>query len=459
VPTRAATRIFVAACALASLAATLPTLRDPPFWDALGCYIPLSRFIAAHGLDLAPYRELPMFRPPLLLVLFAALLRAGAGHVALHALVLAFATLVPVAAWSIARHLSDDERAPALAAALCLITPIFVAQAGLEQSDLPAAALAGVAWWLALAGRRAAFAVVAALALLTKESTHAILVPAAWLFAGAAPIPLATRLRRAAPALVPYVVLALWLVAQRLLIGRLLFAGQAALIGIGSLPSALYHSFVEGGRLLLTILAVPVVRAAWRRRDEPQARALVATAAVVVWLPLAFPAGLPRYMIVSLPMHCVLAALGLVSLVHARQTIVTLALAAALVALWWAPTLDSRSEWHLESNLRYRALLADERAAVAELADRSAHKVSAPFPFFVALPSDPAEGWTHAPIPAVATHSDASVAELCAADWLVVTGEESSRAALATLGDRARLHRRWQSFGAGVALYRVSCSQ
>jgi hypothetical protein len=457
---RAASRVLVAVCAAASLVVTARALHDPPFWDALGCYVPLSRFIAVHGLDPTPYHALPMFRPPLLLIMFAALLRAGLGHTAMHLLVLAFAALAAVVTWPIARRLGDDDRAPALATAICLVMPIFVAQAGLEQSDLPAAALAGFAWWLALDDRRLAFAVVASLAMLTKESAHAILLPAAWLFGGVGPMPLLTRVRRALPALVPYVVLAGWLVVQRLLIGHLLFAGQAALIGISSLPSALYHTFIEGGRLLLTLLAFPVVRAAWRTREAPRSRAIVATAAVVVWLPLAFPAGLPRYMIVSLPLHCALAALGLVSLARSRQAIATLALVAALVVLWWAPTLDSRSEWHLESNLRYRSVLAIERAAVDELANAHARAVIAPFPFFVALPGDPSDGWTRQPIPAVVARGDAPHDELCRADWLVVTGEDASHAAEAALREmHATLtpHRQWQAFGQSVALYRVAC--
>ena len=52
---------FLLAFLLAVVALLLlkaPTLRDPHYWDALGCYVFQGRFMAAHGLDFAAYKTL-----------------------------------------------------------------------------------------------------------------------------------------------------------------------------------------------------------------------------------------------------------------------------------------------------------------------------------------------------------------------------------------------------------------
>lgn len=438
------------------------SLRDPPFWDALGCYVPLARQMAAHGFELQAYRGLAIFRPPLLTALFAAAIRLGGGDPAFHVIVWAFAITLPISAWLIARALDAPRRTALIASVACLLSPIFVAQAGLEQSDLPVAALAAVAWLLALRKQRFAFVLVATAAILTKESAHFVLLPAAWLWWREAPPDRAARLRYAAPALLPYCFLFGWVLAERRIVGHVLYAGQSSLLGIVPCLQAIEHTLIEGGRLLLSLAALPAVVVAWRDRHHDRAprssAPTLATAGAILLLPFAFPAALPRYMLPSLSLQCALAAIGIDALVSRWRPLLVPVGVAILVALWWAPTLDSRSEWHLESNLRYRALLTAEETAVNELSREHARRVLAPFPLNLAL-ADPLAGYARRPIAVAPPGPDLSLRTLCGSDFLVETAEESTRPAEKVLraAGALTLEREIDAAGQRIRIFRVSC--
>jgi hypothetical protein len=253
-----------------------------------------------------------------------------------------------------------------------------------------------------------------------------------------------------------------WIFAQHRIVGHVLYAGQASLLGIASCLQAIDHSLVEGGRLLFSLAAFPIVAAAWRDRHQlrarPESAATLATAGAILLLPFAFPAALPRYMLPSLPLHCALAAIGVDAMVSRLRPLVVPAGALILVALWWSPTLDSRSEWHLESNLRYRALLDAEVAAAGELSHDHARRVIAPFPMNLAL-ADPHANYAPEPIAVAPPGPDLSLPTLCRSDFLVSTAEESTRPAEKVLGAAGALTLAWERSAAGhlIRIFRVSC--
>src|SRR4051812_18844718 len=117
-------------------------LSDPPYWDSW-VYVNQGRYAAAHGLDVAAWRHPPdVVKPPLFATLLLGVAaRADASPVAMHLVVLAFALALVAGTRELALALGGDARTALIAAALVATAPLFAAQAGLVQSDLPAAAL------------------------------------------------------------------------------------------------------------------------------------------------------------------------------------------------------------------------------------------------------------------------------------------------------------------------------
>jgi 4-amino-4-deoxy-L-arabinose transferase-like glycosyltransferase len=112
------------------------------------------------------------------------LIRAGSefvpGETGVRLLFLACGALAVVFAGLVAREMSDDPRAPAVAALLAATSPILMLTGGLSLPDAPvAAAYAGATWLVARARGRGwiAAGVVVGLALLSKY-TAALLAPA-----------------------------------------------------------------------------------------------------------------------------------------------------------------------------------------------------------------------------------------------------------------------------------------
>ena len=161
-----------------------PTLHDPHYWDALGCYVPEARFLAEHALDWSRYRDIYFLRPPLftgLLALFIRLL--GPAPVVLHVVTCVVVAAALPATYAIARRLRASPLGSMIGVALCLCSPSYFAQAGLVQSDGPVTSLVAVAWVLLLSGRVTGYVVCASLAVLTKESAYFLCLPAALLLA------------------------------------------------------------------------------------------------------------------------------------------------------------------------------------------------------------------------------------------------------------------------------------
>ena len=427
---------------------TAPALRDPPYWDA-NVYTAEGRWAATHGLSLDAWRQFPdVLKPPL----FAAVALGAAGALdrsplGMHLVVVAFALALLAAVRSLVRALGGDERQALIAGLLCTTAPLFVAQSGLVLSDLPMTALATWAWVALVRGRRGAWLVLSALAVLTKESAYFLCAPALvleWLRAGRS---VAATARRALVIAWPGLVLAAWLGILHTLTGHAVPRLNRDALGANFVLDTMIHQLVEGGRILLVALAVVELRA--RALGDGRDAGVWATAAGVLALPLMFPAPLPRYMLPGLPLLCALAALGVTRLLPRTRALVVGAVVVAQVAGWFGPSWHANGGHHLDCNLRYRRLLATQQAAVRAIVAARPRAVVAAFPMWFALRDAGV-----ATVPAAAsTPTDA----LCAADAFV---ESDQSAPTDDAAARVPLVP-WRRFGApglSVTVSRIECA-
>jgi 4-amino-4-deoxy-L-arabinose transferase-like glycosyltransferase len=413
----------------------------PLWWDAVGCYLPQANLYGSLGLDWHAYAQVGFVRAPVYPVTMALVLRIFGAHVAaLHVATLAWCALAPAASLAIARRLTDDAGAPIIAAALCLLAPTFVAQVTLVQTDLPAAALMALAWAALLDGRRRRFVALSLVAVWTKESTYYLCLPAAWWLwseARARGASVGASLAAGVPAIAPGLGLLAWMVLHRALTGHFVHPDHQAVLGGRAFAAALLHNWIEFGRVaLVAVAAVALVPAAARMTRGAVAastrdRAIVATGLLVALLPFAFPAGLPRYMLPSLPPLAALAAVGLTR--WRWRTAGTVVLALLLVACWWGPSLHENPPHHLEGNLAYLSVLDAQADAAREAEALGPARVAAAFPMVSIAAAPPEAGYLRAPLVVAATNDG------CAADLFLETSDEASAALRERLERRARL--------------------
>lgn len=473
------TKLLPGAVALAFVLGKLPTLFDPHTWDALSCYLPQARFLLEHGTDWDAYRSLPYLRPPVLTGSVAALLGLGASYAAVRVYLWLWALAGLFGTHRLARALGGDARVSILAMALCAATPLYFAQAGLLQLDLAAAVLCIWALVALIEGKALAFVLCLSAAVLTKESSYYLCLPAAVLLAQRAAGSLRPRdffrlrvVAKALPAAVPCLVLVGWLFVHRLLVGRLMGADhQEALFSPDRIGSALLHNFIEGGRLPLWLLAGLALRAAWRMRQVPVL--IVGLAAGL--LPLCFAGHPPRYMILSLPPLCVLAARGLTELPVRRQTASTILLFAWLGLGLRGGHWHSDSGDHLEANLAYRELIALHRDAARVLAAAQARAVLSDFPMEDVLRAPPAVGYLPAQVPVSWANPRLDYPALCRHDFLIEADGGSVDAAKRLLAPRGALSLYkelrptpphgilpalpWGRINQRIAIYRIRCPE
>lgn len=171
---------FVAAVAVLTLL-HYSVLRLPYFWDEAGYYIPAAVDFYRHGL-LIPQTTMPTGHPPLLSVyLGLAWWLLGFSPLVTRIAMIVLATGTLAALYALGRTVARGEIA-AWACILLALSPVFFAQSSLAHLDLPVA-FGTTAATLALIRRRLAwFAVLASLAVLTKE-TAVVFLPVVWIYA------------------------------------------------------------------------------------------------------------------------------------------------------------------------------------------------------------------------------------------------------------------------------------
>ena len=159
----------------------LPLLRLPYFWDEAGYYIPAAWDIY-RAWELVPTSTLPNGHPPLVMVYLALVWRVlGFSPLVTRGAMILVAAATVAATYALARRVAGREAA-VWSAVLLALSPMFFAQSTLVYLDLPAALFTTLAVLALLDGRMLTFAIVASLAVLTKE-TAVVMLPVAWAFA------------------------------------------------------------------------------------------------------------------------------------------------------------------------------------------------------------------------------------------------------------------------------------
>jgi hypothetical protein len=185
-----------------------PVMTLPYFWDEMGHFVPAAYDVYRHG-ALVPRSATPNVHPPGVMLYLAVFWSFfGVSVPATRVAMLLLASGAALAAFLLAIQLCRDSRgAPALiAAGLLLASPWFYSQSMLAQLDMPAMALTALALLLFLQERLHASVAVCMALVLVKETS--VIVPAllgGWLL-------LERRPREASWFLLPFAVLALWLV-------------------------------------------------------------------------------------------------------------------------------------------------------------------------------------------------------------------------------------------------------
>ncbi len=402
-------------------------LDDPYFWDEMGCYFAQ---IYQMSTRLGPYlaAKPEYVRSPLLTSLLALLHHfGGSSRVLQHGAMVLVCSLVPPATYALTVQLGASRKTALLAALLCVTTPAFFAQCGLVQMDLPATGFCTLALVCVLRGNLVGFAILGSAAVLIKESTYYVCLPAALLVWGRMillqkrpPFAWGTLLRLW-PTAIPGVTLFLWLLVHRKLTGAMISGDHTAVIGLhGVIPSVL-HNFVEGRRLALTLCAGFCL---WRLRGSgslPQQIAVTATAVLWIALPFCFPGQLVRYLLPSLPALCALAALGVSLLpIPQRAGLATLLLMTLATGIR-GDSYHLNSEIELEGNLSYRLILREQMTVVRRVAESGAQLVIADFPYNNLFPSPREFGYLDQPIPTTVLFRMKEPRDLCVGDVVIMT--------------------------------------
>jgi len=168
--------IFVTLCLL-----HYPLLSLPYFWDEAGYYIPAALDFYQSGV-LIPQSTLPTGHTPLVMVYLGMVWHVfGFSPVVTRTAMVFVAAAMVAALYALARRVASREIA-VWSALLLALSPLFFAQSSLAHLDLAAGLFTVLAVFALLDQRMLMFAVVASLAVLSKE-TAVVLLPVAWVFA------------------------------------------------------------------------------------------------------------------------------------------------------------------------------------------------------------------------------------------------------------------------------------
>lgn len=388
---------FLAAFAAIVVVLHLPYLDLPYFWDELGQFVPAALDIARRG-AWVPHSTLPNVHPPAVMAYLALAWRvAGISIPATRVAMLLVASTGVLFVFLLAIELCRSiEGAPAFpVVALLLASPLFYTQSMLAQLDMPAMTLTALALLLFLQRKYRAAAAASTLLVLVKET--GLVAPGVFL------LWLLLRERRRREALyfvVPFAVLALWLVILRQTTGHWLgndaFAEYNVFYSLNPVRAAcallrrLYYLLVAEGRWIGTA----AIFLAWRKMRMYATPQWTLTAAVasahILTVSLFGGATLERYLLPVLPLFYAAAAAGW-SLYSSRwrRVSVLASLACLLAGFFWGPPWP----WPLENNLAMIDFVQTQQVAANFLDEHMPRRrVASAWPFTQAL-SDPVFGY------------------------------------------------------------------
>jgi hypothetical protein len=165
---------------IALLALHYPLLRLPYFWDEAGYYIPAALDFYNSG-RLIPISTLSTGHTPLVIAYLALVWHLfGFSPLVTRLAMILVAAADVTALYALGRRVASRQVA-AWSALLLALMPLFFAQSSLVHLDLPAALFSTLSVLCLLDGRLWLFALIASLAVLSKE-TAVVLLPVAWVF-------------------------------------------------------------------------------------------------------------------------------------------------------------------------------------------------------------------------------------------------------------------------------------
>jgi hypothetical protein len=388
--------LIFAAAALAVIAAHVPLLQLPYYWDETGQFIPAATDLYQTGALIA-HSATPNVHPPGVMTWLALAWHVfGYGIPTTRIAMLLVAAFGVLATFLLAIELSrGSPGAPAFTAVtlLCLC-PLFYAQSMLAQLDMPAMAFTALALLLFLQNRFRAAALTCVALVMVKET--GIVVPfvfAAWLLLERRQDALAPD---ESPAdilwfLAPGGALLLWLIALRHFTGHWLgnsgFAEYNVFFPLNpvrflfALLRRLYYLFIGSGHFIGTVAFLW----AWRRmpllRDRPWRIAATLAAAHVLAVTALGGAVLERYLLPALPILYAAFAVSMQALPEMRRKLTIGCLATCLVA---ANFINPPYPFPFENNLMFVNFVDIERDA-AFAADTYDGAVATTFPMSAAL--------------------------------------------------------------------------
>jgi 4-amino-4-deoxy-L-arabinose transferase-like glycosyltransferase len=408
-----------------------PLLHLPYFWDEAGYYVPAAWDVYRNW-DLVPTSTLPTGHTPLAMIYLALVwhIFEFSPFVTRAAMVLIAAGTVTVT-YTLARRVADRE--PAVWAALLLaISPMFFAQSTVVYLDLPAALFTTLAVIALLDERLWWFALMASLAVMTKE-TAVVLLPVAWAYCW-----WRARNGRCATSsdwmatLLPLLPLAIWTLYYHHKTGFWtgnveylqynLYSTLSPARILWSLLRRMYEVFVGGFNWVLVVGAVAGI---WRgkkdshRDTEAQRRILLLAAGLIaaylLMLSVVGGAVLPRYLLPIFPVFFVASVELTWRLRRAVRRGVCAAAAAGFIAAWF---INPAYPFAYENNLAYADFIRLHQEAAKFLASRPAgeriltawpatDELSRPMLGYVARPLNtvPLEGFTEKDFEAIAARS------------------------------------------------------
>lgn len=485
--------LFALALAAAWVALVRPgPLALPYFWDEGDVYVPGSKWVAEHGLDVTPGvfpDDYSRGHPPLLYLLAAVAFSIfGTAPVVGHLVVLPF-TVVALAGTYLLGATLFGRLAGALAALLLATTPLFMSIGNMLLPEMPLTALAVLSLLAYARGRLGVSVALSCVAVWVKET--GIFAPAA---IGVAVLYDAWRngtlrtkatLGRAALTALPLAALAAFFVWQKIYAGYYVFPHHQDLfverpLGLANVLTVFPSTLAWHGRIVAVVAAAlalalggrPALRALLsprapsapdgQRQAPGRDAVLVACLALLAGNALFFTKmfWLERYVLPAHPgiVVCLAGAL-LVGFEHARSRsavafahpraaaiaaiAVVLVTAGLGVVSFWSGT-DPDAEEH---TFAYADVIATHRAAFEALAPRD-EPVLTTWPLNVEL-GEPYLGFVAAPVRTIhARHLD-DHPDLDAASVLIDTGSHRADALRAAARTRAMTRRR--TFRVGLA--------
>jgi len=345
----------------------LPIINTPHHWDSLGRDIPAAIWILEHNFN--PFvGDLNVGHPPFTFELLAlSFLIFGKSLSVSHLLVVLFSFLGIYFTYLLALHLFD-EHVGIIASLLLFFSPMYFAQSGIPQIEIPFTALTVMTIYFFIKENRIGYLISGSLLVLTKEPA-VILIIIIILFKIFKNYRTRDIIYKDASFYVfPLLVFFAWMLLNKIYLGWFLYPGSIGYLGFGKIPIRfeylIYQVFFQEYRWVLTLLIVTSIiikNKGWNREEV----IFLALVVLIYCIFFAFMEDirLPRWILVCYPLFFILGSKAIVDIFNKKSYIVMLILVLLFVTKWTGDR-TIRSGATLETNLEYLDLIETHREAV-----------------------------------------------------------------------------------------------